>query len=83
MSDTSTTSGTTGSTISGGTKSEAAAKFADEAEQRESNIASEMFAFLRHSRKWWLAPVIVLLGICGLLIVLGGTTVAPFIYTLF
>lgn len=83
MSDSSTSNSTTTGTTSGSTKSEAAAKFADQAEQRETNIASEMFAFLRHSRKWWLAPVIVLLGICGLLIVLGGTTVAPFIYTLF
>ena len=64
-------------------QSDSAAKFANEAEKRQRNIVNEMFAFLWHSRKWWLAPAIVLLGIAGLLVVLGGTTVAPFIYTLF
>lgn len=64
-------------------QSESAAKFADQAKQRQTNLASEMFAFLRHTKKWWLAPAIVMLALLGVLIVLGGSSVAPFIYTLF
>jgi hypothetical protein len=35
-------------------------------------------------KKFWLAPIVVVLLICGALIVLSaGTAIAPFIYTLF
>jgi hypothetical protein len=62
---------------------ESAATFAAQASQKQTNFASEMFAFLRHTKKWWLAPAIVALALLGLLVVLSGTAVAPFIYTLF
>jgi hypothetical protein len=44
----------------------------------------EFFDFLRERRKYWLAPVMVLLVALGGLVVLAkGSAVAPFIYTLF
>jgi len=43
----------------------------------------EYFDYLKQSKKWWLAPVMVIIGLLGALVVLGGTSVAPFIYTLF
>jgi hypothetical protein len=43
----------------------------------------ELFAFLRESRKWYLIPIAAVILAMGLLIVLGGTGAAPFIYTLF
>lgn len=46
-------------------------------------LAREFIAFLRHNKKWFLAPIILVLLLVGLLIVLGGTVVAPFIYPLF
>lgn len=57
--------------------------FADQAQRRQSGLIAEVMAFLWHSKKWWLAPIIVLLAIAGMLVVLGGSTAAPFIYTLF
>ena len=40
--------------------------------------------FLRVRKKWWLAPIIVLLLFVSLIIVLSqGSAVAPFIYTIF
>ncbi|MCO5052751.1 MAG: DUF5989 family protein [Verrucomicrobiae bacterium] len=42
-----------------------------------------MWGFLRHNKKWWLIPILVVFLIFGLLILLAGTGVAPFIYTLF
>ncbi len=40
--------------------------------------------FLRVRKKWWLAPIVIVLLLLGLLIVLTqGSAIAPFIYTLF
>lgn len=39
---------------------------------------------MRVRRKFWLAPILILLALFGALIVLSqGSAVAPFIYTLF
>lgn len=44
----------------------------------------ELWAFLRHRKKLWLAPIIIVLLILGgLLILAQGSVVAPFIYTIF
>jgi hypothetical protein len=44
----------------------------------------DMWQFMRERKKFWLAPVIVILVLLGALIVLAqGSAVAPFIYTLF
>jgi hypothetical protein len=45
---------------------------------------TDMWGFLSQRKKFWLAPVIVILLAFGALIVFaGGTAIAPFIYTLF
>lgn len=68
----------------GAEKTESSAKkFAEQAHAKQSSLVGEIFAFLRYTRKWWLAPAILLLLLVGLLVVFGGTAVAPFIYTLF
>ena len=44
----------------------------------------EFFEFLKERKKYWLLPIIIILGFFGILIVLSqGTVVAPFIYTIF
>jgi hypothetical protein len=58
-------------------------EFANQAQRKETSLFGEFLALLRETRKWWLAPVIVLLLFIGVLVVLGGTAAAPFIYTLF
>lgn len=48
------------------------------------SIFRELWEFMRVRKKFWLLPIIlimVLLG--GLLILVQGSAVAPFIYTLF
>lgn len=49
-----------------------------------TELAREFWLFLRIRKKWWLAPILLVLGLVGLLI-LGtqGSVIAPFIYTLF
>jgi hypothetical protein len=57
--------------------------FARRAEQKSSSLPGELWHFLRHNKKWWMTPIILVLLLLGVLVVLGGTGMAPFIYTLF
>jgi hypothetical protein len=57
--------------------------FARDAEQPSAGLLSEYKDFLLHNKKWWLIPIIVALLLVGVLVILGGTAAAPFIYTLF
>ncbi len=52
-------------------------------EQAEAGFFAEFWGFLRDNKKWWLVPILIVLLLFGLLILLSGTGVAPFIYTLF
>jgi hypothetical protein len=48
------------------------------------SIASELWAFMRVRKKWWLLPIIVTMLLVGLLLVFAqGSALAPFIYTIF
>ena len=45
---------------------------------------NDLWSFMRERKKFWLAPIIIVLLLLGGLIVLTeGTAVAPFIYTVF
>ena len=57
--------------------------FEAEAAGAQTGLVSEFVSFLLHNKKWWLAPIVIVLALVGLLVVLGGTGAAPFIYTLF
>ena len=44
----------------------------------------DLWMFMKHRKKYWLTPIIMVLLLLGLLIVFGGgSALAPFIYTLF
>ncbi len=58
-------------------------EFARQANERSLGVVGELVQFLRHNRKWWLMPIIVMLLLVGLLVILGSSVAAPFIYTLF
>ena len=48
------------------------------------DLIKDLWGFMRDRKKFWLAPIIVMLLLLGALIVLSqGSAVAPFIYTLF
>lgn len=48
------------------------------------SILSELWEFLKVRKKWWLAPILVLLLLLGGLIILTqGSALAPFIYAIF
>ncbi len=52
-------------------------------EKQDGNVSWELLAFLKENRKWWLLPILILLGLLGVLIALSGSAAAPFIYSLF
>ncbi len=43
----------------------------------------EIFSFIVQTKKWWLAPLLFILLIVGLLVLFADSAVAPFIYSLF
>lgn len=48
------------------------------------DFLTDLFGFIKERKKWWLFPVIFILLLIGVLIVIGGgSAIAPFIYTLF
>ena len=57
--------------------------FLDRSGRERSSLVGEFWGFLRQSKKWWMLPILLGLLVFGLLILLSGTAVAPFIYTLF
>ena len=47
-------------------------------------ILRDLWSFMKERKKFWLAPMIIILIILGVIIVLGGSSaIAPFVYTLF
>ena len=57
--------------------------FARHATGSSPGIVREFWDFLRENKKWWLAPIFIVLLLLGALIAVAGTGAAPFIYTLF
>jgi hypothetical protein len=47
------------------------------------SFLAELFDFIISHKAYFIAPIILVLLLVGVLIVLGGTKAAPFIYTLF
>jgi hypothetical protein len=60
-----------------------AAKFDDLARQKRPSLAVEFWYFLKYNKKWWLLPILVTLLLLCLLVMVGGSGLAPFIYTVF
>jgi hypothetical protein len=53
------------------------------ARQDKPHFAREFLAFLRHNKKWWLLPIVLILLALSALLLLSGSALAPFVYTLF
>jgi len=61
-------------------KDENAGGFADE---ENIGLLREVWELILHNKKWWLLPVIVVLLVIGLVVVLGSSALAPYLYPLF
>jgi len=61
-----------------------AERFARQAAGKPSGLVRECVDFLRHNRKWWLVPIIIVLLLVSALVFLTNNPVtAPMIYTMF
>ena len=58
-------------------------EFLQAAKEEERGLVAEFVMFMAENKMWWLTPILVVFGLLGVLLVLGATGVAPFIYTLF
>ena len=51
--------------------------------KKNPSFLQDLVMFIRHNKKWYLIPIVVSIVLLGVLIALGSTGAAPFIYTLF
>ena len=51
--------------------------------QKDIGLFGEFIGLMKQNKKYWLIPLVIILLIFGVLIFLGTTAAAPFIYTLF
>jgi hypothetical protein len=58
-------------------------EFAEALGSTSTGLFAEYWHFLRHNKKWWLLPILMILVLFGAFLLLSGSAVAPFIYTLF
>jgi hypothetical protein len=51
--------------------------------KKRESLVGEFWVFLKQNKKWWLLPILAVMLLLGLLVFLGGSGAAPFVYTLF
>ncbi len=58
-------------------------EFLQAAGDDDKGIVSEFVEFMAENKLWWMAPILVVFGLLGVLLILGASGLAPFIYALF
>ncbi len=58
-------------------------EFEQLSQQKRMSLIAEFIEFLKHNKKWWLLPILIILLGLGLLVLLSSSAVAPFLYPLF
>ena len=58
-------------------------EFSREAAGARTSLAAEFWDFLKHNKKWWLLPILLVLVLIAVLVALGASGAAPFIYPMF
>jgi hypothetical protein len=57
--------------------------FEELGQEKPPTLLQEFYLFIVENKKWWLIPIIAVLGLVSLLVIFGSSGAAPFIYTLF
>ena len=52
-------------------------------QEEQMSLMREFGLFIVENKKWWLIPIVLVLGLVGLLVFFTNTGAAPFIYTVF
>ncbi len=58
-------------------------EFENLGEDEQMSLVQEFALFIVENKAWWMVPIILVLAAVGILVMLGSTGAAPFIYTLF
>jgi Family of unknown function (DUF5989) len=58
-------------------------RFEELAGEKQPSLAAEFYGFLKENQKWWLIPILLMIGLFGILVILANSSLAPFIYTMF
>ena len=58
-------------------------EFRAEAQRGRTGLIREFWDFLKHNKKWWLLPILVVMALVAVLVLLQMTGAGPFIYTMF
>ena len=58
-------------------------EFEDAGEGKQLSIAQEFVQFIVENKAWWLVPIMLVLGLIGLIVTLSATGALPFIYAMF
>lgn len=64
-------------------KHEPARELEAAARQKDPGLMRDFCSFLMHNKKWWLIPLLLAFALVGALVMLGGSGLAPFIYSFF
>ncbi len=57
--------------------------FEDAGQGKQLSIAQEFVQFIVENKAWWLVPILLVLGLIGLIVTLSSTGALPFIYAIF
>tara|TARA_R110002072_G_scaffold206029_1_gene363805 strand:- start:15108 stop:15326 length:219 start_codon:yes stop_codon:yes gene_type:complete len=60
-----------------------AREFAAAGQAKERGLIGELLSFMAETRSWWMLPLLIVFALLGVILVLGATGVAPFIYPFF
>ena len=58
-------------------------RFVQAGRQRRQGLLLEFWEFLKHNKKWWLLPILLGILVIGLFVVLAGSGVGAWMYTVF
>jgi Family of unknown function (DUF5989) len=56
--------------------------FRSQADLPQPGLIAEFWSLLKHNKKWWLLPILLVVLLLSGLVLLSGTALAPFIYPL-
>ena len=71
--------------MAGDSEPQVRTEFEQFADEPRIGLAAEFWEFLKHNKKWWLLPILLVFLVLGVLVLLTSSAPAalPFIYTLF
>ena len=63
-------------------EAESAEAFAVAGQSKERGLLGELVSFMAETRSWWMLPLLIVFGLLGVVLVLGATGIAPFLYVM-